>query len=240
MLFSVRLSLPEVDRSSLSAQDTDNEEAPRGSEDTAKGATSAKKGKSKAGKCVPILRTPKSAPKSRRGCEREHEALSLGVMGRLGSPGVKTDWSLYADTEEWTGRRRIASPSASFARCVELFSLSTTSLSLDKVRSLLTSPFTQRKQAYIKELEAKAAMMELSRDEQFQRFGDAFRTLLEENQKLRTMLQTLSGFIGEGLGGALAKIGTDLPGQSLQYLRTHAFLIHFVCRIPRLYHTRSN
>ncbi|BGO99790.1 hypothetical protein NBRC10513v2_004018 [Rhodotorula toruloides] len=71
--------------------------------------------------------------------------------------------------------------------------------------------FRQRKQAYVKELEAKAAMMELSRDEQFNRFSEAFRTLLEENQKLRSMLQTLSGFIGEGLGGALAKIGTELP-----------------------------
>lgn len=74
-------------------------------------------------------------------------------------------------------------------------------------------PHIQRKQAYVKELEAKAAMMELSRDEQFNRFSEAFRTLLEENQKLRSMLQTLSGFIGEGLGGALAKIGTELPGQ---------------------------
>ncbi|BGP32236.1 hypothetical protein JCM10296v2_004017 [Rhodotorula toruloides] len=71
--------------------------------------------------------------------------------------------------------------------------------------------FRQRKQAYVKELEAKAAMMELSRDEQFNRFSEAFRTLLEDNQKLRSMLQTLSGFIGEGLGGALAKIGTELP-----------------------------
>ncbi|BGP24801.1 transcription factor [Rhodotorula toruloides] len=115
--------------------DTDNEGGPTGSEDTARGAAAAKKGKSKPSK----------------GQDRK-------------------------------AQNRIAQ-----------------------------REFRQRKQAYVKELEAKAAMMELSRDEQFNRFSEAFRTLLEENQKLRTMLQTLSGFIGEGLGGALAKVGTDLP-----------------------------
>lgn len=89
---------------------------------------------------------------------------------------------------------------------------------ISPAKSLSDGFLAQRKQAYVKELEAKAAMMEMSRDEQFNRFSEAFRTLLEENQKLRTLLQTLSGFIGEGLGGALAKIGTDLPGPSSSHL----------------------
>ncbi|GAA5965362.1 hypothetical protein JCM3765_004871 [Sporobolomyces pararoseus] len=71
--------------------------------------------------------------------------------------------------------------------------------------------FRQRKQAYIKELEAKVKMQELGKDEQVERLGEAVRTLLDENDRLRQLLAGLSGFIGEGLGGALPRLKTTLP-----------------------------
>ncbi|GAA5882472.1 hypothetical protein JCM16303_001750 [Sporobolomyces ruberrimus] len=71
--------------------------------------------------------------------------------------------------------------------------------------------FRQRKQAYIKELEAKVKLQELGRDEQTERLADAVRILLEENEHLRQLLAGLSGFIGEGLGGALPRLRTTLP-----------------------------
>ncbi|CEQ39650.1 SPOSA6832_01191, partial [Sporobolomyces salmonicolor] len=74
--------------------------------------------------------------------------------------------------------------------------------------------FRQRKQAYIKELEAKVQLHELGRDEQLERLTEGIKSLLDENQQLRHLLQGVSAFIGEGLGGALPRLGTTLPGLS--------------------------
>ncbi|GAA5894245.1 uncharacterized protein JCM6883_003760 [Sporobolomyces salmoneus] len=71
--------------------------------------------------------------------------------------------------------------------------------------------FRQRKQAYIKELEAKVKLQDFGRDEQISRMGEAVKALLEENERLRQLLAGLSGFIGEGLGGALPRLKTTLP-----------------------------
>ncbi|GAA5971920.1 hypothetical protein JCM21900_001321 [Sporobolomyces salmonicolor] len=71
--------------------------------------------------------------------------------------------------------------------------------------------FRQRKQAYIKELEAKVQLHELGRDEQLERLTEGIKSLLDENQQLRHLLQGVSAFIGEGLGGALPRLGTTLP-----------------------------
>ncbi|GAA5940875.1 uncharacterized protein JCM15063_000906 [Sporobolomyces koalae] len=70
--------------------------------------------------------------------------------------------------------------------------------------------FRQRKQAYIKELEAKVKLYELGRDEQIDRLNEALQTLLDDNDQLRQLLAALGGFIGEGLGGALPKLRTTL------------------------------
>ncbi|GAA6006935.1 hypothetical protein JCM10207_009145 [Rhodosporidiobolus poonsookiae] len=72
--------------------------------------------------------------------------------------------------------------------------------------------FRQRKQAYIKELEGKVSLYEMGRDEQTDRLQKALKLLIEENQQLRSLLATVSGFIGEGIGGVLPRIGLDLPG----------------------------
>ncbi|GAA5819952.1 hypothetical protein JCM11251_005423 [Rhodosporidiobolus azoricus] len=71
--------------------------------------------------------------------------------------------------------------------------------------------FRQRKQQYVKELEAKVAMYEMGRDEQLERMVNALQMLLEENQQLRTLLTQLSGFIGEGIGSCLPRIGLEVP-----------------------------
>ncbi|GAA6059056.1 hypothetical protein JCM10212_001281 [Sporobolomyces blumeae] len=78
--------------------------------------------------------------------------------------------------------------------------------------------FRQRKQAYIKELEAKVKLQEMNRDEQIGRYSNAVRTLLKENQRLRELLAGVSGFINEGLGGALPRLGTTLPGSSFSFI----------------------
>ncbi|KAM0791533.1 hypothetical protein ACM66B_005982 [Microbotryomycetes sp. NB124-2] len=70
--------------------------------------------------------------------------------------------------------------------------------------------FRQRKQQYIKELEAKVALQGTARDEQIDLLGKAIEQLVEENVKLRELLAGVTGFIGEGLGGYLPRIGMEL------------------------------
>lgn len=72
--------------------------------------------------------------------------------------------------------------------------------------------YLQRKQQYIKELEAKVAFYETGREGQVERLSEAVNQLLEENLKLRGLLASLGGFIGEGVGGVLPKLGMELPG----------------------------
>jgi len=55
--------------------------------------------------------------------------------------------------------------------------------------------YLQRKQAYIKELEAKVKLQEMGRDEQIERLTDAVRVLLEDNDNLRQLLAGLGGYI---------------------------------------------
>ncbi|GAA5983586.1 hypothetical protein JCM11641_007291 [Rhodosporidiobolus odoratus] len=64
----------------------------------------------------------------------------------------------------------------------------------------------------VEEVEAKVAVLELGQHEQIERMGNALKELLEENQKLRTLLAHLGGVIGDGLGGALPHIGMEVPG----------------------------
>ncbi|GAA5850576.1 hypothetical protein JCM8547_001918 [Rhodosporidiobolus lusitaniae] len=71
--------------------------------------------------------------------------------------------------------------------------------------------FRQRKQQYIKELEAKVALHEMGRDEQIERMQNAVKLLLEENQSLRALLASLGGFIGEGMATCLPRIGMEVP-----------------------------
>ncbi|KAK4049464.1 hypothetical protein OIO90_005415 [Microbotryomycetes sp. JL221] len=70
--------------------------------------------------------------------------------------------------------------------------------------------FRQRKQQYIKELEAKVALQGTARDEQIELLGKAIEQLVEENTKLRELLAGVTGFIGEGLGGYLPRLGMEL------------------------------
>ncbi|GAA6038203.1 hypothetical protein JCM8097_005792 [Rhodosporidiobolus ruineniae] len=71
--------------------------------------------------------------------------------------------------------------------------------------------FRQRKQQYIKELETKVALHEMGRDEQIDRLKNAIKMVLQENQQLRTILASMGQLFGEGLGGALPKLGVALP-----------------------------
>jgi len=70
----------------------------------------------------------------------------------------------------------------------------------------------QRKQQYIKDLEARLELHESAPNEQLDQLRVGIRALMDENQQLRTLLASLAGFVGEGLGSVVPKLQVDLPG----------------------------
>ncbi|CEH15767.1 Protein of unknown function DUF3425 [Ceraceosorus bombacis] len=70
--------------------------------------------------------------------------------------------------------------------------------------------FRQRKQQYIRALEARVELLSSDHDTQVDRLRWALRGLLSENNLLRSMLGNFAGFIGDSmLGGPLQKAGMD-------------------------------
>ncbi|PWY98437.1 hypothetical protein BCV70DRAFT_201751 [Testicularia cyperi] len=68
--------------------------------------------------------------------------------------------------------------------------------------------FRQRKQQYIRALEARVELLSSDHDTQVDRLRYALRHLLAENNSLRTMVGNLAHFIGKrSLGGCLAESG---------------------------------
>jgi hypothetical protein len=68
--------------------------------------------------------------------------------------------------------------------------------------------FRQRKQQYIRALEARVELLSSDHDTQVDRLRYALRGLLAENNQLRSLLGCMSAFIGtEMLGGPLQKAG---------------------------------
>lgn len=55
--------------------------------------------------------------------------------------------------------------------------------------------FRQRKQQYIKDLEARVQLHESSRDDQLDKMRTGLKALIDENQKLRELLASVAGFI---------------------------------------------
>ncbi|ORY84074.1 hypothetical protein BCR35DRAFT_303120 [Leucosporidium creatinivorum] len=86
--------------------------------------------------------------------------------------------------------------------------------------------FRQRKQQYIKDLEARVELASSSRDEQLEQMRGAIKGLIDENQRLRELLAGVGGFIGSGLGGVLPTIGVDLPEFQALISRNRSDRVH--------------
>lgn len=68
--------------------------------------------------------------------------------------------------------------------------------------------FRQRKQQYIRALEARVELLSSDHDTQVDRLRYALRGLLAENNQLRAFVNNLASFIGQaGLGGPLQRAG---------------------------------
>ncbi|EPQ28966.1 uncharacterized protein PFL1_03256 [Pseudozyma flocculosa PF-1] len=68
--------------------------------------------------------------------------------------------------------------------------------------------FRQRKQQYIRALEARVELLSSDHDTQVDRLRFALRQLLAENNTLRTIVASLASFIGSGdIGGCMAQAG---------------------------------
>lgn len=67
--------------------------------------------------------------------------------------------------------------------------------------------FRQRKLQYVKDLEARVEFLSSSKDDQLEALKAMLRGLLDENKQLRTMLQTVTAFVGDGIGGLTSKVG---------------------------------
>lgn len=68
--------------------------------------------------------------------------------------------------------------------------------------------FRQRKQQYIRALEARVELLSSDHDEQVDRLRYALRGLLAENNQLRTIVASFAGFVGiQQIGGPLQKAG---------------------------------
>ncbi|KAI0334760.1 hypothetical protein GY45DRAFT_1241926 [Cubamyces sp. BRFM 1775] len=70
--------------------------------------------------------------------------------------------------------------------------------------------FRLRKQQRIRDLEASVEILSGGKDEALSQLRKVLKDLMHENQVLRGLLKSLSGFIGEGAGGVLAKIGWEM------------------------------
>ncbi|KAF7965995.1 hypothetical protein HWV62_40523 [Athelia sp. TMB] len=70
--------------------------------------------------------------------------------------------------------------------------------------------FRLRKQQRIRDLEARVELLSGGKDEALGEMRKILKDLMEENQTLRNLLRGVSGFIGEGAGGLLPKLGWDM------------------------------
>ncbi|EGO01764.1 hypothetical protein SERLA73DRAFT_177248 [Serpula lacrymans var. lacrymans S7.3] len=70
--------------------------------------------------------------------------------------------------------------------------------------------FRLRKQQRIRDLEARVELLSGSQDEALNDMRAICKDLMAENQTLRNLLKSVSGFISEGFGGLLPKLGWDL------------------------------
>jgi hypothetical protein len=70
--------------------------------------------------------------------------------------------------------------------------------------------FRLRKQQRIRDLEARVELLSASQDEALTDCRAILRDLMSENQVLRGLLKSVSGFIGDGAGGLLVKLGWDM------------------------------
>ncbi|KAG2146649.1 hypothetical protein DEU56DRAFT_785642 [Suillus clintonianus] len=70
--------------------------------------------------------------------------------------------------------------------------------------------FRLRKQQRIRDLEARVELLSASQDEALTDCRAVLRDLMAENQVLRGLLKSVSGFIGDGAGGMLVKLGWDM------------------------------
>ncbi|KAI9001203.1 hypothetical protein BD414DRAFT_574668 [Trametes punicea] len=70
--------------------------------------------------------------------------------------------------------------------------------------------FRLRKQQRIRDLEASVEILSGGKDEALSQLRKVLKDLMHENQILRGLLKSLSGFIGEGAGGVLAKLGWEM------------------------------
>nr|ODO02477.1 hypothetical protein L204_01213 [Cryptococcus depauperatus CBS 7855] len=67
--------------------------------------------------------------------------------------------------------------------------------------------FRLRKQASIRDLEAKVQVLEGDKEERVELMTLLIRNLLKENKELRNMVKSMASFIGEGLGSCLPRLG---------------------------------
>ncbi|KAG1753860.1 uncharacterized protein EDB91DRAFT_1242827 [Suillus paluster] len=70
--------------------------------------------------------------------------------------------------------------------------------------------FRLRKQQRIRDLEARVELLSASQDEALIDCRAVMRDLMAENHVLRGLLKSVAGFIGDGAGGVLVKLGWDM------------------------------
>ncbi|KAF9008882.1 hypothetical protein BDQ17DRAFT_1301065 [Cyathus striatus] len=70
--------------------------------------------------------------------------------------------------------------------------------------------FRLRKQQRIRDLEARVEILSGGKDEALGEMRNILKDLMTENQTLRNLLRSLAGFIGDGAGGLLPKLGWDV------------------------------
>ncbi|KXN86350.1 hypothetical protein AN958_10212 [Leucoagaricus sp. SymC.cos] len=70
--------------------------------------------------------------------------------------------------------------------------------------------FRLRKQQRIRDLEARVEILSGGHDEALGEMRNILKDLMTENHTLRGLIRSLAGFIGEGTGGVLPKLGWDV------------------------------
>ncbi|KAG8218374.1 hypothetical protein J3R82DRAFT_3994 [Butyriboletus roseoflavus] len=70
--------------------------------------------------------------------------------------------------------------------------------------------FRLRKQQRIRDLEARVELLSGSQDEAFTDLRAMLKDLMAENLTLRNLLKSVSGFIAEGGGGMIQKLGFEM------------------------------
>ncbi|KAH8920883.1 hypothetical protein BT69DRAFT_1352045 [Atractiella rhizophila] len=67
--------------------------------------------------------------------------------------------------------------------------------------------FRQRKQQYIRDLEAKVELLSSNKEDQVEQLRAGVKAVLEENKQLRQLLKGLAAFIGGGLPARIGELG---------------------------------